>query len=396
MKIVVDARLAFAREKTGIEGYVAAIIREWQALAKKSPEKFAGVHIVLYADRRAREFIGDASFGDAFEVKYVSSALTSQPSWFFILHKEKPDVFWGPSGLPLVFLFLFFPRIKKIATSHGIAFAHNPHAYAFLHLLRFMLITFTSAKRSHKIIAVSHHVKGELANRYHLHPDRIVVIHNGVHTENSAAVARDVPARENILRAKKNYIVYLGRMAKEKNIALLIAGYQALPADVLPDLKLVLCGPVQDEDFAGSAADAITHLPDVAALEAALSVSGRKIFHIPHTDGAEKTRLIMEAQALVMPAHYEGFGIATGEAQALMTPVIAADIPTNHEVAGESALFFDPRDAAALAAAIQTLLSDQVFYNRMAHQGYENSKRFSWAHTALATLDMLIAAAKTR
>ena len=62
------------------------------------------------------------------------------------------------------------------------------------------------------------------------------------------------------------------------------------------------------------------------------------------------------AAALVAPAASEGFGLPLLEARAFGCPVIASDIPPHREAGGSSAAFFEPGDAAALAAAVQGVL----------------------------------------
>lgn len=77
------------------------------------------------------------------------------------------------------------------------------------------------------------------------------------------------------------------------------------------------------------------------------------------------------------PSSYEGFGMPIIEANATGKPVIAGDIPILHEIAGDSAVYVNPKSAEQIRGAIQKLQNDSVFYNKMSTLGLKNSKRFS-------------------
>jgi alpha-1,3-rhamnosyl/mannosyltransferase len=57
------------------------------------------------------------------------------------------------------------------------------------------------------------------------------------------------------------------------------------------------------------------------------------------------------------------------------------------EVAGNAALMFDPHDEAAIATAIERLLSDQAEADRLRARGIERARQFTWERTARLTLE---------
>jgi glycosyltransferase involved in cell wall biosynthesis len=61
---------------------------------------------------------------------------------------------------------------------------------------------------------------------------------------------------------------------------------------------------------------------------------------------------------LVFPSLLETFGHPLLEAMVARTPIVVSDIPAFRDVAGDTAVYFDPRDPKALARAVDSLLSD--------------------------------------
>lgn len=64
-----------------------------------------------------------------------------------------------------------------------------------------------------------------------------------------------------------------------------------------------------------------------------------------HCSDAQLARLMAGARALLMPSFAEGYGMPVFEALEFGTPVIAADLPVYHEVAGDIPTYLDPDDA---------------------------------------------------
>ncbi len=89
-----------------------------------------------------------------------------------------------------------------------------------------------------------------------------------------------------------------------------------------------------------------------------------------------------EAIALVHPARHEGFGLTVLEAMAMGTPVIAARCPAVEEVGGPAIRYFDPGDAAGLAAEMGLLAADSAAREALGAAGRERARAFSWRESA--------------
>jgi glycosyltransferase involved in cell wall biosynthesis len=83
------------------------------------------------------------------------------------------------------------------------------------------------------------------------------------------------------------------------------------------------------------------------------------------------------AVALVLPSHYEGFGLPLLEAMAAGVPTISSDAPALVEVAGGSSLHLPATDVAGWEAAMDTLLAHPEDRRLLIARGRERAATFS-------------------
>lgn len=73
---------------------------------------------------------------------------------------------------------------------------------------------------------------------------------------------------------------------------------------------------------------------------------------------------------------FEGFGLPVIEAQAMLTPVITSNISPLKEVAGNGAVIVDPEDKNAITSAINKIIADKEFREKLVDDGRANVERF--------------------
>ncbi len=222
---------------------------------------------------------------------------------------------------------------RHLAVIHDAAvFRHPEHfrrGYAAFHRLLGRML----ARRA-TLATVSRFSQRELAEVLHLPRDAVTVVPNGA--DHLARNQPDDAALARLDLVGRPYFVALGNLAPNKNIDVMIRALGRLPD---PDLRLVLIG---------AAAPAV--------FDAALQTRDPRLVFAGRRTDAEVATLLAGARALIFASLYEGFGIPPLEAFAHDCPVIASDIPAVREVCAEAALYFDPRDDAALAARMGTVL----------------------------------------
>jgi len=133
--------------------------------------------------------------------------------------------------------------------------------------------------------------------------------------------------------ARHDYFVMCGMIEPRKNHLLLLNVWRELVrrrGERAP--KLVMVG----QPGWGAA-------PVLRTLERCRPLHGRVIYARGLSSPALR-RLIVHAKGLLMPSFAEGFGLPVIEALAVGTPVIASDLPSHREIAGDLAIYRDPTD----------------------------------------------------
>jgi D-inositol-3-phosphate glycosyltransferase len=90
------------------------------------------------------------------------------------------------------------------------------------------------------------------------------------------------------------------------------------------------------------------------------------------------------AEMVVMPSHYESFGMVALEAMATGTPVIASEVGGLAFLIrdGENGFHVPSRDPEALAERIYELLTNDSRRSKLGVNAYENARQYAWEHIA--------------
>ncbi|WP_442507918.1 glycosyltransferase family 4 protein [Novipirellula sp. SH528] len=167
-----------------------------------------------------------------------------------------------------------------------------------------------------------------------------------------------------------NNVLFIGQRSGYKNFTCLLDAMRS--ADWPSDVSLHVVGP------AFSSAEELL----IQSLHLA-----PKIRHLGTLSTEQLQNEYRSSRCLVFPSFQEGFGLPCLESQSLECPLICSDIPVFHEVAGEAALFFDPRLGENLATQVHCV-GDPAIRKRLVEAGNENIRRFSWDKCATQMLEI--------
>jgi glycosyltransferase involved in cell wall biosynthesis len=169
--------------------------------------------------------------------------------------------------------------------------------------------------------------------------------------------------------APNKYALYVGKRRGYKNWNLAAIAFSKV-ARKHPDLNFLLLGggPLS-----------MLETTDLEKLGI-----GDQVVQIQASDH-ELPNLYSNAEVLLYPSHYEGFGLPLVEAMASGLPILASDTPINHEVCDKSAIYFDRNSANDLAASLTLLLDDENLRDALSASGIEQAKRYTWYQCAVET-----------
>jgi glycosyltransferase involved in cell wall biosynthesis len=172
---------------------------------------------------------------------------------------------------------------------------------------------------------------------------------------------------------RKRTILYVGRSDPYKNLSTLImAFFSALKVCPFP-LELVIAGSIDPR------------YPEAAVLTSKLGIEN-SVKWTGYLSDEQLVTTYQNADLLVHPSKYEGFGLQVVEAMACGVPVICSNAGSLPEVAREAAILLDPEDVNGFTDKIHEVLMDPTTIHNMSVKGILQAEKFTWANTARKTL----------
>jgi len=219
-------------------------------------------------------------------------------------------------------------------------------------------------KEAQVIIATSESEKEELLNQ-RINEGKIFFRRNGINLSEFDPLPSKGAFREQLGLSKTELLIlYLGRIAKIKNLDLLIKAFADLD---LPQSRLIIVGP---DDRDGS-------LNEILRLRRALGLKER-VTLIGPLYGKERIQALVDADVLVLPSQSENFGNVAAEAVACGTPVVVTErCGIAPYIKDQVGLVVKP-DKDEIRKAIYRILTNKELYKRFRKNTSWVKKEFSW------------------
>lgn len=253
--------------------------------------------------------------------------------------KEKSDVYHITGDIHYVVF--GFPRRKVLLTIHDCVFLYQTKGLKRLILKKILLDW--PVRWSAMITTISEASRQDILKYTGCSPDKVVVIPNPVN-EQIQYQPRDFFIVQPI-------ILFVGT-TPNKNLSRTIAALENIPC------QLHIVGRIPDAEI---------------RLLAEHRISFRQSLHL--TD-AELAASYCEADLVLFPSTFEGFGLPILEGQKAGRPVVTSDLIPMKEVAGDGACLVDPYSIDSIRTAVLNVIGDPYFRDRLVQSGFSNIKRF--------------------
>jgi glycosyltransferase involved in cell wall biosynthesis len=219
--------------------------------------------------------------------------------------------------------------------------------------------------------------KKDVVRYYGVTEEKIAVVYPGVdEVFHPVADQREFGRIEKQYGITRKYLIYVGSYQtedKRKNVKFLLELVQYLNMNSRETWNLVLVGKK------GVFADTLCRQAEL------LGVGNRVVFtdYVPDSDLAV---ILSNAECLLFPSLYEGFGLPLLEAMACGTPVVTFGNSSLREVVGDCGVIVGENSLDEFRLATLSLLSDNARLSILRQKGQEQARRFSWASAAQKVL----------
>lgn len=239
-----------------------------------------------------------------------------------------------------------------------------------------------------RLIAASPTEKVQMISLYEAHPSKIDVISPGV--DLSRFYPRDQSSSKAHLGlcTEQHVVLFVGRIEPLKGIDTLLRAI-AVATEQLPRWREELCVAIIGGDADVPAAELDAEMARLHELRRDLGIEELVTFL-----GARAQDTLPDyysaADVVVMPSHYESFGLVALEAMACGTPVVASRVGGLRYTVldGITGLHVPERDPEALAEEIIRLIQNPGLRERMGRHGRQVAQCYGWEAIADRILDV--------
>jgi glycosyltransferase involved in cell wall biosynthesis len=265
----------------------------------------------------------------------------------------------------------FAARVRDrplVLTVHDLIALRRPELFSRTIALQIRLAR-RHMRRADRILTGSEHTRNELVELVGIPPSRVDVTPYGVE-ERFRPLDRDPGWLRERFGIGSRYVLCVGTLEPRKNLVGAVRAFSRA-AESVEDCVLVVAGGRGWRN---------------EAFERELAGAPGRVVLTGFVSDEELVGLYSGADCFLFPSLAEGFGFPVLEAMACGAPVVSSDRTSLPEVVGDAGLLVDPEDEAAVAAALERVLTEPGLGERLREQGLERAARYSWDACAEATV----------
>lgn len=274
---------------------------------------------------------------------------------------------WG--GIPIVHMFHTLGEMKnRIARSA----AEREGAYRINGEKQVL-------RRADRIIVATLAELTQLRFLYQANQSKLVIIPPGVDVSHFYPIPSDEAKLYVGLKPDDRMVLFVGRIEPLKGVDTLIQAMSCVQLNEERPVHLAIIGG----DPAASPQEMSAEMARLQKLCDDLAV-GQTVVFLGKRDQDKLPYYYSAAELLVMPSHYESFGMVALEAMACGTPVIASEVGGLAYLVrdGETGFTIPDQEPEALCEKISWLLRDHDLHATMSQHAVEYAQDYAWEKIA--------------
>ncbi len=242
-------------------------------------------------------------------------------------------------------------------------------------------------KTTQAVITFAESTKQDLVKYWQIEPAKIYLTPQASRYPQNDQAPPDLVALESLKKQVQNsfqqpYFLFVGTLEPRKNLVNLITAFNLFKTNQQAPHQLILIGQL------GWQYEAILNAIQNSPYR-------QDIYHLHYLSNSLVAWFYQNAEALIYPSFYEGFGLPLVEAMTLGCPVITSNRSSLPEVTGEAALLINPDRPQDIAQAMTQISLQPSLREAFRQRGLERAKQFSWEKTAQMTLAVYQTLSKT-
>lgn len=274
-------------------------------------------------------------------------------------------------------------NIKSIVTIHDLIFERFPDQYNLIDRKIYSYKFQYACKHANKIIAISKQTKDDLIEFYEVPESKIAVCYQSCDERFFKKVSEEEKAIvKKIYGLPDRFFLYTGSVIERKNLLVICQSMEILKNKI--QIPLVVIG---DGGAYKQTIKKFLREKNMNDLVIFLSEQETTACLPGYTMATDFPAIYQQAECMIYPSIFEGFGIPVLEALCSKIPVITSNISSLPEAGGDGALYISPNDFNALAKYMEQIISNKDLRNNLIEKGWAHAQKFTREKCAAAVMN---------
>jgi D-inositol-3-phosphate glycosyltransferase len=240
-------------------------------------------------------------------------------------------------------------------------------------------------RRADRIVVATIAELTQLRFLYKANQSKLVVIPPGVDVSHFYPIPSDEAKMYVGLKPEDRMVLFVGRIEPLKGVDTLIQAMSCVQLNQERPVHLAIIGG----DPAASPQEMSEEMARLQKLCDDLAV-GQTVVFLGKRDQDKLPYYYSAAELLVMPSHYESFGMVALEAMACGTPVVASEVGGLAYLVrdGETGFTIPDQEPEALCEKISWLLNDRQLHQTMSQHAVTYAQDYAWEKVAKQIVEL--------